>query len=224
MHRSRSRISIALVAFILGVLVVAQIRSQSVNTGLANQTAQDLTLLVANLNTQNEQLRAEVATLERQLATLADARARGQSAAGQLREDLDRIQAWAGLRAVSGSGISVRVSGAIDGQGVEDFLNELHNAGAEAIAIDGVRVVSGTVVAGPVGALSVENSALGTSFEIRAIGSPQILTGSLTRAGGIIAQLAVAFPSLTVSVTPLDAVAIPATERDLSPVHGQPSL
>ena len=224
MHRSRSRISIALVAFILGVLVVAQIRSQSVNAGLANQTAQDLTLLVANLNTQNEQLRAEVSTLERQLATLADARARGQSAAGQLREDLDRIQAWAGLRAVSGSGISVRVSGAIDGQGVEDFLNELHNAGAEAIAIDGVRVVSGTVVAGPVGALSVENSVLGTSFEIRAIGSPQILTGSLTRAGGIIAQLAVAFPSLTVSVTPLDAVAIPATERDLSPVHGQPSL
>ena len=87
-----------------------------------------------------------------------------------------------------------------------------------------MRVVPGTVVAGPVGALSVENSALGASFEIRAIGSPQILTGSLTRAGGIIAQLAVAFPSLTVSVTPLDAVAIPATERDLSPVHGQPSL
>lgn len=224
MNRPRNRVSIAVVALILGVLVVAQIRSQGTNTGLANQTAQDLTLLVANLNTQNEELRGEVATLEHQLATLADARARGQSAAGQLREDLDRIQAWAGLRAVTGSGISVRVSGDIDGQGVEDFLNELHNAGAEAIAIDGVRIVPGSVVAGPSGALSVENSALGASFEIRAIGSPQILTGSLTRAGGIIAQLGVAFPRLTVSVTPLDVVAIPATERDLSPVHGQPSL
>lgn len=209
---------------LLGVLVVAQIRSQAVNASLANQTAQDLTLLVANLNTQNEQLRGEVVALERQLATLTDARARGQSAAGQLREDLDRIQAWAGLRAVSGSGISVRVSGPIDGQGVEDFLNELHNAGAEAIAIEGVRIVPGSVVAGPVGALSVENSPLGTAFEIRAIGSPQILTGSLTRAGGIIAQLSVAFPDLTISVTPLDAVAIPATGRDLVPVHGQPSL
>lgn len=224
MNRSRNRTSIAVVAFILGVLVVAQIRSQSVNAGLANQTAQDLTLLVANLNTQNEELRGEVSALDRQLATLADARARGQGAAGQLREDLDRVQAWAGLRAVTGSGISVRFSGDIDGQGVQDFLNELHNAGAEAIAIEGVRVVPGSVVAGPVGALSVENAALGASFEIRAIGSPQILTGSLTRAGGIIAQLAVAFPSLTVSVTPLDAVAIPASERDLSPVHGQPSL
>ncbi|MES2208952.1 MAG: DUF881 domain-containing protein [Chloroflexota bacterium] len=224
MNRSRNRLSIATVALILGVLVVAQIRSQGASTGLANQTAQDLTLLVANLNTQNEELRGEVAALDRQLATLADSRARGQSAAGQLREDLDRIQAWAGLRAVAGSGVSVRVNGAIDGQGVEDFLNELHNAGAEAIAVEGVRMVPGSVVAGPVGALSVENSALGTSFEIRAIGSPQILTGSLTRAGGIIAQLSVAFPDVTISVTPLDAISLPATLRNLEPIHGQPSL
>lgn len=224
MDMSRNRITIAVVTLILGVLVVGQLRSQGANTGLANQTAQDLTLLVANLNTQNEALRGEVVALERQLAELADSRSRGQSAAGQLREDLDRIQAWAGLRDVVGSGVSIRVIGEIDGQGVEDFLNELHNAGAEAISIEGVRVVQGSVVAGPIGALSVENSPLGTSFEIRAIGSPQILTGSLTRAGGIIAQLGVAFPDVTISVTPLDAITIPATQRDLLPIHGQPSL
>lgn len=224
MDKARNRFSITAVALLLGVLVVGQLRSQGASTGLANQTAQDLTLLVANLNTQNEELRGEVVTLERQLATLSDSRARGESAAGQLRTDLDRIEAWAGLRDVAGSGISVRVSGAVDGQGVADFLNELHNAGAEAIAIEGVRIVPGSVVAGPVGALSVENSSLGTSFEIRAIGSPEILTGSLTRAGGIIAQLSVGFPDLTISVTPLDAISIPATQRDLTPTHGQPSL
>lgn len=224
MGRSRNRTSIAVVAMLLGVLVVAQIRSQGANAGLANQTAQDLTLLVANLNTQNEELRGEVASLERQLALLTDSRARGESASGQIRADLDRIQAWAGLRDVAGSGISVRVSGSIDGQGVEDFLNELHNAGAEAISVEGVRIIPGSVVAGPVGGLSIENTVLGDSFEIRAIGSPEILTGSLTRAGGIIAQLSVSFPDLTISVTPLDAVAIPATQRDLTPIHGQPSL
>ncbi|MBI2763450.1 MAG: DUF881 domain-containing protein [Chloroflexi bacterium] len=224
MGKARNRISIAVVAMLLGVLVVAQIRSVGANTGLANQTAQDLTLLVANLNTQNEELRGEVATLERQLASLTESRARGESAAGQIRADLDRIQAWAGLRDVAGSGISVRVSGSVDGQGVEDFLNELHNAGAEAIAIEGVRIVPGSVVAGPVGGLSVENAILGASFEIRAIGSPEILTGSLTRAGGIIAQLSVSFPDLSISVTPLDAITVPATQRDLTPINGKPSL
>ncbi len=224
MHKGRNRWPITIVALILGVLVVAQLRSQGVNTGLAEQSAQDLTLLVANLNTQNEALRSELAGLERQLVTLSDARSRGQSAAGQLRADLDRIEAWAGLRAGEGPGVSVRVTGATDGAAIEDLLNELRNAGAEAIAIGGVRLVPGSVVAGSSGDLSVENTLLGTSFEIRAIGSPQILTGSLTRAGGIIAQLSVSFPDATVSVTPLELVSIPATERNLLPIHGTPSL
>jgi len=224
MQRSRGRLTITAVTVLLGVLVIAQLRGQATDAGLALQSAQDLTLLVANLNTQNEQLRTEVASLEQQLGTLGAARSRGESAAGQLRLDLDRIEGWAGLRAVEGPGISVRISGAIDGEGIEDFLNELRNAGAEAIAVGDVRVVPGTVVAGRVGALSVENEPLAGSFEVRAIGSPQILTGSLTRAGGIIAQLSVTFPDAELSVTPLDSVSIPATVRDLTPVHGQPSL
>lgn len=222
--RLRNRLTITAVALLLGFLVVAQLRGQVANASLSQQSAQDLTLLVANLNTQNEELRGEVSTLEQQLASLSDSHARGTSAAGQLRADLDRIQGWAGLRAVDGPGISIRVVGSVSSDGVNDLLNELRNAGAEAISIGGVRVVPGTVVAGAAGALSVENTALDGTFEIRAIGSPQILTGSLTRAGGIIAQLSVSFPSATISVTPLDSIAIPATDRDLTPIHGQPSL
>ena len=222
--RQSNRLTITAVALILGFLVVAQLRGQVANASLSQQSAQDLTLLIANLNTQNEQLRGEVATLEQQLTSLTDAHARGDNAAGQLRTDLDRIQGWAGLRAVDGPGITIHVSGSISGEGVEDLLNELRNAGAEAISIGGIRVVPGTVVAGAADALSVENTALGATFEIRAIGSPQILTGSLTRAAGIISQLSVAFPDAEISVTPLDTVAIPATDRDLTPVHGQPSL
>lgn len=224
MNRTRNRLTITAVAVILGILVVAQLRSQAADPGLSQQSAQDLTLLVANLNTQNEELRTEIAGLQQQLSTLSDARSRGESAADQLRADLDRIQGWAGLRAVQGPGISVLVTGPIGGDGVEDFLNELRNSGAEAIAVDSVRVVPGSVVAGAPNQLSIENTPLESSFEIRAIGSPQILTGSLTRAGGIIAQLSVSYPEATISVTPLDLVMIPASDRNLAPIHGQPSL
>ncbi len=220
----RGRVPITIVAAILGVLVVAQLRTQALGSNLNQQSAQDLTLLIANLNTQNEQLRAEVADLEQQADALATSRARGEGAAGQLRGDLDRIQAWAGLLPVVGQGVSVRVTGPIAGEAVEDLINELRNAGAEGIAVEGVRVVPGIVVAGAPGAISVENTVLGASFEIRAIGSSQILTGSLTRAGGIISQLSVSSPEATISVTPLDAVQLPATDRDLIPSHGQPSL
>jgi uncharacterized protein YlxW (UPF0749 family) len=220
----RARLTITAVAILLGFLVVAQLRGQVTDASLAQQSAQDLTLLIANLNTHNEQLRGDIATLEQQLAALTTAHSRGDSAADQLRAELDQIQGWAGLRAVQGPGVTIHLAGDISGEGVEDLLNEVRNGGAEAISIGGVRVVPGTVVAGAAGALSVENTALGGTFEIRAIGSPQILTGSLTRAGGIIAQLSVTFPEAEISVTPLDIIAIPATDRDLTPVNGKPSL
>lgn len=224
MIRARQRWTITLVAGILGVLVIAQLRSQAANPGLSDLSAQELTLVIANVNDRNEGLRAEVAALERQVAFLTDARDRGVSAIGQLRSDLAALEAWAGLTAVVGPGVSILVSGSIHGEGVEDLLNELRNAGAEAIAVEDVRVVPGTVVFGEPGGLSVENTPLADGFEIRAIGSPQIITGTLTRAGGVIAQLGATYDGVTISVTPLDTVSIPATERDLVPGHGTPSL
>ena len=224
MTATRRRWAMTAVATLLGLLIVGQLRSQAANPGLSALTAQELTLVIANLNTRNEQLRAEVGSLERQAATLAAAHDRGDSALDQLRADLTVLQAWAGLTAVRGPGVSILVSGEIGGEGIEDLLNELRNAGAEAISVDGVRVVPGTVVFGEPGGLSVENTPLADGFEIRAIGSPQILTGSLTRAGGVIAQLGATYAGVTISVTPLDVVAIPATERNLVPGHGQPSL
>jgi len=50
------------------------------------------------------------------------------------------------------------------------------------------------------------------------------LTGSLTRSGGIIAQLAATHPDVVVEVTPADAISIPATQRNLVPTAGRPRL
>jgi uncharacterized protein YlxW (UPF0749 family) len=65
---------------------------------------------------------------------------------------------------------------------------------------------------------------LGDPFEIVAIGAPDKLTGSLTRSGGIIAQLAATQPDVIVEVTPVDRVDVPATDRDLVPADGAPLL
>lgn len=224
MRTTRNQVSIAVVAAILGLLVVVQLRTHSAGTGLDALSAQELTVLVANLNTRNDQLRAEIATTERELADLTAARARGESSVDQLRRDLSRVRAWTGLAAVTGSGIRVTVAGPIAGSGIQDLLNELRNAGVEALAVQDVRVVAGTVVAGSPGALSVENTALDEPFEISAIGNPAALTGSLTRAGGIVAQLAATYPEAQLTVVPVDVLSLPATIRTLVPAHGVPRL
>jgi uncharacterized protein YlxW (UPF0749 family) len=219
----RSQALVAAVAFILGILVVVQIRSQAGNNTLAAMSSQDLTFLVANLNTRNDQLRGEIATLQSQLAALESGGSLGATSVNEIRAEIGRIRAWAGLDPVGGRGIEITVSGPITASAVEDLVNELKNAGAEAIAVEDVRVVPGTVFGGGgEGGLSVDDTALGDPFTIQVIGTPDTLTGSLARAGGIIAQLAATDPDATINVEEATNLVLPATTRNLVPSHGLP--
>jgi uncharacterized protein YlxW (UPF0749 family) len=219
-----NRWAVGLVAVLLGILAVGQLRGQAGVPGLSNLTAQELGVLVANLNAQNEQLRGEISTLEHQQSDLAAAKDRGESAVEQLDADLAKIRAWAGITGLSGPGVTISVQGTIGSQGVQDLVNELRNAGAEGIAIAGVRLVAGVVVTGGPGRLAIDGTPLGAAFDIRAVGSPQILTGTLTRAGGVIAQLATTDPGAQVTVTPADTIELPPTTHDLRPTDAHPRL
>ena len=222
MRQPRSQLALAAIAVLLGFLVVIQLRAQQAGTGLETQSSQDLTLLIANLTTRNDQLRGEVADIQRQLDAMAAADARGETSVGQLSGELERVRIWSGEDPASGRGIRVLLFGGVPAEAISDLVNELRNAGAEAIAIDGVRVVAGTTAAGSVGALSIESTALGPRIEVLAIGNPAVLTGALTRAGGLVAQLQARYEEVHVEVTPLDTVTVPAADRSLAPVLGAP--
>ena len=224
MGRRRNQLSIAAVMFVLGILVVVQLRAQTAGSPLAQLSSQDLTVLVANLNGRNDQLRTEVATLERDLGTLASNQDRGAVSLDDLRAELSRVRAYAGLDPVAGSGVTVTIDGPIDPAGLDDLVNELRNAGAEAIAVAGVRDVPGSVVAGSAGAITLDGAPLDGPIDLEAIGAPDKLTGSLTRSGGVIAQLAATEPDVQVIVTPMDHLELPATLRELVPTHGHPRL
>ncbi|HEU4571501.1 MAG TPA: DUF881 domain-containing protein [Candidatus Limnocylindrales bacterium] len=224
MHRLGSQLMLTAVALILGFLVVFQIHAQSGAADLGNRSAQELTVLVANLNTRNDQLRTEIATLDRELGDLQAGQSRGQTSVDQLRHDLARIKAWAGLLPVTGRGIRVRIDGPIHAGSVDDLLNELRNAGAEAISVGGVRYVPGVVVAGQPGALSIDGKPAFGSVEIDAIGDPGALAGTLTRTGGLVAQLGATEPGAAIAVEPADRLDIAATTRSLRPPDAVPRL
>ena len=224
MHHRRSQVTIAAVALVLGLLVVIQLRSQAESSALAQLSSQDLTVLVANLNARNDQLRREVSSLQAELATLTANQSRGDVSVDEITAELQRVRGYAGLESVTGPGVAISIHGPIDGAGVEELINELRNAGAEAIAAGDVRVVTGVVVTGAPGEAVVDGTRLGDTFQLSAIGAPDKLTGSLTRSGGIIAQLAATLPTVGLIVTPVDRLELPATARDLVPAHGRPRL
>ena len=225
MNRRRNQLSLAIVAFLLGALVVVQLRSQAAGNGLDTLTTTELTVLVGNLNTRNDQLRAEIATTQAELAALQASDARGDTSVGQLQVDLARVRAWTGLDPVVGPGVRITVTGGLDAGSVEDLVNELRNAGAEAIAVDDVRVEPNSIVDGPVGGLLIESTHLGDPFEVSAIGNPEQPhrepdpgRRDHRPAGG------------DGSGGPADrhagryALRLPATTQDLIPAHGKPRL
>lgn len=224
MRRSSSRLAVGVVLFVLGFLVVVQLRSQTADEALSGLSVQDLTELVANVTARNNQLRAEIRTLEGQRNAVETAVERGDTLATQTRADLARIQGWAGQLGVTGAGVRVTVRGPVPDEALRLLVNELRNAGSEAIAIGDTRVVPGVVAVGPAGEVTLSGIRLEDPVEIVAIGQPQTLAGSLTRAGGLIAQLAARFPEVAIAVTAMDRVSVPPTDRDLGPVHGQPRL
>lgn len=224
MQRRRNQVTIAAVAFVLGLLVIVQLRTQQSEAAFAGLSSQDLTVLVANLNARNDQLRREVANLERELGTLIQNTQRGEVSLDELRADLRRVRLYSGLEPATGQGVVIVIRGPVDGTAVEDLINELRNAGGEAIAVEDIRIVPGVVVSGAAGGVQVDGAALDDPFRLVAIGAPDKLTGSLTRSGGIIAQLAATQPDVVVEVTPAESVSVPATTRDLVPVSGRPLL
>ena len=221
----RSQLAVAAVAFLLGLLVVIQLRTQTGGSALQGKSAPDLTNLIGSVSSENDRLRSEVMSLQNQLEELRADRANGATSIGQIQADLGKIRAWAGLDPVAGRGVTIRVSGEIDAAGVDDLLNELRNAGAEALAIEDIRVIARTTVSGVPGSLDVDGFLLRDPFTIRAIGRPEALVGSLTRAGGILAQLAATNLDAIVDVEPTDQpMTLPASKRNLVPDHGHPRL
>lgn len=224
MRTPRGRLALTGVLLVLGLLLIVQLRAQTAGSGFEQLSSQDLTTLIANLNLRNDQLRAEVAGLEAQLRALNEDSARGETSVGDLERDLRRLRLWSGLDPVRGRGIRVRFRGPVTADAINDVLNELRSAGAEAVAVESVRVVPGTVVGGGPGALSVENVALPGTVAVDAIGDPTNLAASLVRPSGIVARIQAAQPGVAVEVEPRDMLVLPATVRSLQPADGRPRV
>ncbi|HEX5466758.1 MAG TPA: DUF881 domain-containing protein [Candidatus Limnocylindrales bacterium] len=225
MNSTRARLAVSAVAFVLGVLLVIQFRAQNASGGLGGLSTQDLTSLVASLNDRNSQLRSQVDQLQGQLDQLQEQQRTGRSNVGDLQEELSHIRLWAGLDPAVGAGVRVTISGDVSPEAMNDMLNELRLAGAEAMAVESVRVVSGSVFGGASGALTMGGRPLPGPLHLLAIGDPSNLQAILSRPGGVIGRIQVAQPEVNVVITQVaNGLALPATDRELRPADARPHV
>jgi uncharacterized protein YlxW (UPF0749 family) len=221
MNGRGARASILVVGVLVGALAVGQLNSQARPAQIGNLSAQELSALIETLTTRNRELRAGLVDIRDQLRQYEVSGPQSQSALQVSREDLRRITAFGGLAPVEGQGITITVDGGIDAIALNDLVNELRNAGAEAIAVDEVRITARSVaVIGP-RAVEVDGVELGQRFTLTAVGSPDGLLSAMQRPGGIISQLKL-FIKATIEIRQGESLAVPATALSLVPIVGKP--
>ncbi len=221
MRTRAAQLSLALIAAVIGIALVAQFRSQTRPAELSSLPVAELSTRIQTLSDGTRQLRAALADQSDLLAEYQTAGAQGSSALEVSQEELRRIRAFSGESAVEGQGIVVNITGSLDAIAVNDFINELRNAGAEAIALDDVRITAKSVVTQGSAALVVDLTSIGRSFTLRAIGDPDGLVSALQRPGGIVTQLE-QFVSATITVSPSSDLHLPATTLTLTPTYAEP--
>lgn len=209
MKRSDPVVYLTGICFMLGVLIVAQLRSTS-HTASVQLATDDQARVLTTLVDSNSGLRAEIADIEAQLARLNPADSAERSAALAL--ELERMLVVSGRAAVSGPGVRVDISGQVNPLDMQDLINELRNAGAEAVAVDTQRVIVRSVVAREGDNLTLDGAILTAPYVLEAIGQPDTIDKALLRRGGLVGLLEYAYPGLTITVTKVDSVSLPAYE------------
>jgi uncharacterized protein YlxW (UPF0749 family) len=209
------------VAMLLGMLGVGQLNSQARPIEISRLSATELSTLIETLTARNRELRSGLADIRDQLRQYEVSGPRSESALQVSREDLRRITAFGGLAAVDGQGIVMDVDGNLDAIALNDLINELRNAGAEAIAVDAIRITARSVATEGPRAMELDGFEVGERFTLRAIGSPDGLLGAMERPGGIISQLKL-FIRATIQIRQAESVELPASDVSLLPVVGTP--
>ena len=137
----------------------------------------------------------------------------------------------AGTVAATGPGIEVFVTdpqSTVRSAQVLDLVQELRDAGAEAIQIGSVRVVASTWFADAAGGVSVDGTALRPPYTVLAIGESQTMATALEIPGGVVASLpdraaATVAAREQVEVTALHAVRAPRYARPAITATPSPS-
>jgi uncharacterized protein YlxW (UPF0749 family) len=169
-RRPGRAIEIWLIALLVALVATVQIRSQAeVERSLVGTDTTTLAFLIDDLHRANDALLQETADLTQRRAALQSG---GSSAADQeLTAEANRLRAIEGLVPVHGPGIVMTVDATgLQALDLQDALNNLAAAGAEAIAINDHRVAMGVAILQTPGGVTIDGALVLPPWTISVIG------------------------------------------------------
>ena len=184
---TRANAVATLLAISLGFAIALQVRQTSAE-GLENLREGDLVRLLDSVNSDGNRLTTEIARLELERQRLS-ADTGSEEARAAARARLDALGILGGTVAATGPGIVLTITdpgSKYTAPLLLDALQELRDAGAEAVQINNVRVTASTWFAdGPEKQISVDGQALDRPYVVTAIGESNTLASAMEIPGGV---------------------------------------
>ncbi|MGH2436258.1 MAG: DUF881 domain-containing protein [bacterium] len=235
---SRLQVTLAVILAAAGFLAVTQIRNELLirrQLRVPSQRLEELGFMLHEMERTRGVLEQQIVQLRRQLQAYEQGAAQGRAQLEALGQQLGQFRSLAGQVHVSGPGVIVVLDDSpfplrpgddpntvilhyTDLQGV---INDLFASGAEAIAVNGERIIASTGI-NCVGTTILCNiKRVAPPYEIIAIGPADEMMAYVQRADGVVETLrSFGFP---VKITKAVRVGVPAYRGSYRFTHARPS-
>ena len=206
MNKKQIAITLGIMCLILTMGIIVQIRTINSTNKVVSQsfTSNDLRDQVLRWKERYDELYEELQEAQDTLEETRNEASKNTSGSEEKEAMLKRNNILIGLTDVQGEGITITLtdntniaSGSLSiVDDVSNYLvhnsdlisvvNELKNAGAEAISINDQRIVINTAINCAGNVITVNGEKISSPFVIKAIGNSSYMYSALTRPGGII--------------------------------------
>jgi uncharacterized protein YlxW (UPF0749 family) len=192
---SRAQFTAAVLCAVLGFATVTQVRHNA-TTDYSGLRESELVDLLDQLTQRAGDLTAQNLALEAQREELVSSQGQAAAAAQAAGERL-RVQGiLAGTLPATGPGVILTVNdpdGGVTAQILYHVIEEMRNAGAEAMSLGDTRITASTWIADGSrsgdAVIEIDGTAVEAPFEFRAIGDPQTIDVALNMPGGALASI-----------------------------------
>lgn len=227
----RFRGGIAGIVFVLAFLLSVAWARQGERAPLVQERRDRLAELVVQRQQRADAIEREL----QQLRARAESLARGKGPASAVQKEIERLAIFAGTAALAGPGLTIQLADSpqADEEGSPDFriqdvdlqlvVNALWEAGAEAVAVNGQRIVSTSAIRSAGQAILVNYKVLTSPYEILAIGDRDGMRARFDES-----EIAERFRTwaqvyrLSIRVRSAESLAVPAYTGSVRPRHAQP--
>lgn len=221
----RLRVAVVAVCAVVGFALVTQARAvETIEVRLAGEREEDLARILADLGAESDRLSAEISQLQLTILAIDNEQEGEQVAVRSLERRLDDLRILAGVVPATGPGIEFDITdpdGQVGADRLVDVVQELRDAGAEAIAVNGTRLVVSSAFLSSGGRMLLDGQPIASPYRFAVVGPSTSLAGGLEIPGGVLDSLA-SIGGVTTEVRKLDSLTVAQRPEPVPFTLGRP--